>query len=299
MISKYFLVITAVVLGNFVHGAMRFDRLPGRHRLEGAKRCACSCGLMNRRRERLVGGEYAEFNEYPWVVALLLKGHYYCGGTLISDRYVLTAGHCVRGVNVKSLKVMVGEHMRSFPIETRSKAYQAVHYVVHPNFNHSNFESDIALVKLSDKVPYKWYARPACLPLPKRDYVGQLGLVAGWGRTTEKGEPSDLLKEILVPIFSNAGCRQLRYSDHEISDNMMCAGFTKGGTDSCHGDSGGPLMIRGKDKKVTVIGLVSWGEGCGRQGFPGVYTRVEKFLPWIEENTRDSCYCGSRTGRGL
>jgi len=122
---------------------------------------------------------------------------------------------------------MVGEHMRSFPIETKSKSYQAVHIRVHPNFNHSTFESDIALVKLEKSVPNKWYSRPACLPRKSElskfrvrktstpfkivcfeinkvlvfadtDYVGQLAIVSGWGKTSEKGGSSDLLKEILV-----------------------------------------------------------------------------------------------------
>ncbi|XP_069939742.1 trypsin [Cherax quadricarinatus] len=263
---------------------------------ERAQRCPCSCGLPNRR-ARVVGGNYAEFNEYPWMVTLMYKNHFYCGGTLISDRYVLTAAHCIRGVSVHSLQVMVGDHIRSFPIETNSKEYRVVYAIYHPHFNHTTYNNDIALIKLNHKVEYKWYSRPACLPLPDSDYVGELGVVTGWGRVGEKGDPTDTLKEALLPIFSNPVCRALRYHPHEITDNMMCAGYVHGGTDSCHGDSGGGLLWQGNDGKMDVIGVVSWGDGCGRRGYPGVYTRVTNYLSWIEEHTKDSCYCGRRRGR--
>ncbi|XP_063594956.1 ovochymase-2-like [Penaeus indicus] len=124
-----------------------------------------TCGLPNRKM-RLVGGSWSEINEYPWMVALLYKGHFYCGGTLISDRYVLTAAHCIEGVNVNNLRVMVGDHVRSFPIETKSRDYQAVYSVYHHEFNRSTYNHDIGLVKLGQKVEYKWYSRPACLPQP-------------------------------------------------------------------------------------------------------------------------------------
>ncbi|XP_063866687.1 trypsin-1-like [Scylla paramamosain] len=264
---------------------------------EGPERCACSCGLPNRR-AKIVGGNFAEFNEYPWQVALLYKGHFYCGGTLISDRYVLTAAHCIRGVSIHNLRVTVGEHIRSFPIETRSKEYQPVYSIFHPEFNKTTYNNDIGLLKLSHKInTYMWFSRPACLPLPDTDYVGELGIATGWGRISEKGEPTDTLKEALVPIFPNAVCQALRYRPYEITDNMFCAGYINGGTDSCHGDSGGGLMWEGSDGKMDVVGVVSWGQGCGRHGYPGVYTRVTRYLDWIHHHTRDSCYCGRRRGK--
>ncbi|ROT85320.1 Complement factor D [Penaeus vannamei] len=163
---------------------------------------------------RLVGGSWSEINEYPWMVALMYKGHFYCGGTLISDRYVLTAAHCIEGVNVNNLRVMVGDHVRSFPIETKSRDYQAVYSVYHHEFNRSTYNHDIGLVKLGQR-----------------------------------------------------------------------------------GDSGGGLMWQGRDGKMDVIAIVSWGQGCARRGYPGVYTRVSNYLDWIEEHTKDSCYCGRRQGR--
>ncbi|CAL4085992.1 unnamed protein product, partial [Meganyctiphanes norvegica] len=297
LVASWELPLTCCVSGE-MKGAMDWDNVFNLNSHNGGpERCACSCGMVNRRLPKLVSSSTTEFNEYPWVVALMYKGHFYCGGTLISDRYVLTAAHCIWGVHPTNLQIMVGEHMRSFPIETKSKKYQAVYSITHPGFNRTTYNNDIGLVKLGQKVPFKWYARPACLPKPQSDYVGELGIVTGWGRESEKGEPMDYLQEILVPIFSNSVCRSLLYKPYEITDNMMCAGYRKGGTDSCHGDSGGGLMWEGRDGKMDVAGVVSWGQGCARRGYPGVYTRVTNYLDWIEEHTRDSCYCGQREGR--
>ncbi|MCL4149713.1 UNVERIFIED_CONTAM: hypothetical protein GTU68_017321, partial [Idotea baltica] len=181
-----------------------------------------ACGLVNRKGPRLIGGKTTEFNEYPWVVALLYKGHYFCAGTLINEKYVLTAAHCIRGVNTTKMKALLGEHVRSFPLETNTVYYDVVYTVYHHLFNPASFNNDIGLVKLSPKVPFKWYSRPACLPMPKLDYVGELGVVAGWGKNHEEGEIADSLQEILVPVFSNEVCKtKLAYKKDEITKNMI------------------------------------------------------------------------------
>ena len=94
-----------------------------------------------------------------------------------------------------------------------------------------------------------------------------------------------------VPILSNQQCRKTAYKPSRITDNMMCAGFTEnGGKDACQGDSGGPLQVV-DNKKSHIVGITSWGEGCGKPNYPGVYTRVNRFLTWIRSNTRNGCYC--------
>ncbi|RXG50821.1 Serine protease 27 [Armadillidium vulgare] len=133
-----------------------------------------TCGLNNRRESRLIGGKTTEFNEYPWAVALLYKGHYFCGGTLINERYVLTAAHCIRGANKNNIKVLVGEHIRSFPIETKTKYYDVVYIVYHHLFNKTTYNNDIGLVKIKGKITFMWYARPACLPMPKLHFTFDL-----------------------------------------------------------------------------------------------------------------------------
>ncbi|KAB7494907.1 Serine protease 27 [Armadillidium nasatum] len=194
-----------------------------------------ACGLNNRRESRLIGGKTTEFNEYPWAVALLYKGHYFCGGTLINERYVLTAAHCIRGANKNNIKVLVGEHIRSFPIETKTKYYDVVYIVYHHLFNKTTYNNDIGLVKIKGKITFMWYARPACLPMPNMDYVGDLAVVTGWGKVGEEEGITDSLQEILVPIFSNNVCKtKMEYAPEEITQNMICAGFQNGRRDSCH-----------------------------------------------------------------
>lgn len=89
-----------------------------------------------------------------------------------------------------------------------------------------------------------------------------------------------------------------KYGSDRITDNMLCAGVEKGGLDACQGDSGGPLLVKNADLNTFhLAGVVSWGEGCAREGYPGIYTRVSQYVQWIEENTQDSCRCDTPTKR--
>uniref|UniRef100_A0A182S864 Vitamin K-dependent protein C n=1 Tax=Anopheles maculatus TaxID=74869 RepID=A0A182S864_9DIPT len=122
----------------------------------------------------------------------------------------------------------------------------------------------------------------------------KLGIVTGWGATSENGAISTNLQEVTVPIMSNADCRKTGYGPTRITDNMLCAGFDEGKKDSCQGDSGGPLHVikqNSTDNVHQIAGIVSWGEGCAKPNYPGVYTRVNRFGTWIKSNTVDGCYC--------
>lgn len=130
------------------------------------------------------------------------------------------------------------------------------------------------------------------LSVAEETYVGVRGIASGWGTLKEDGKPSCVLQEVEVPVISNEECRNTNYSSKMISDNMMCAGYpATGQKDTCQGDSGGPLVRERDDKKYELIGIVSWGNGCARPGYPGVYTRVTRYLDWILKNSRDGCFC--------
>lgn len=127
----------------------------------------------------------------------------------------------------------------------------------------------------------------------KEKFVGTKAIATGWGTLKEDGKPSCILQEVEVPVISNDRCvTETNYTNKMITDNMLCAGYPGvGERDSCQGDSGGPLVYERPDKRLVLIGVVSWGNGCARKDFPGVYTRVTRFMNWIKANSYDGCYC--------
>ncbi|XP_039277632.1 trypsin-7 isoform X1 [Nilaparvata lugens] len=270
-------------------GKLFFNFLQRQPLVEKSPPCSCTCGERNEA-SRIVGGKPTETNEFPWMVRLSYFNRFYCGGMLINDRYVLTAAHCVKGFMWFMIKVTFGEHDRcSQPAKPESRF---VIRAITGDFSYLNFDHDIALLRLNDRVPYTQTIQPICLPDdPAESYEGKIGLVSGWGTLKEDGKASCVLQEVEVPVLSNEDCRKTNYSDTMISDNMMCAGYKEGLKDSCQGDSGGPLIREREDKKYELIGIVSWGNGCARAGYPGVYTRVTRYVDWIKENSKEGCYC--------
>uniref|UniRef100_A0A6P4F246 LOW QUALITY PROTEIN: trypsin-1 n=1 Tax=Drosophila rhopaloa TaxID=1041015 RepID=A0A6P4F246_DRORH len=250
-------------------------------------RCAsCTCGVPNV--NRIVGGTQVRTNKYPWIAQIIRGTFLFCGGTLINDRYVLTAAHCVHGMDMRgvSVRLLQLDRSSSHPGVTRSVAFAHAHVGYDP----VSLVHDIALLRLDQPIPLVDTMRPACLPsnwLQNFDF--QKAIVAGWGLSQEGGSTSSVLQEVVVPIITNAQCRATSYRSM-IVDTMMCAGYVQtGGRDACQGDSGGPLIVR--DRIFRLAGVVSFGYGCAKPDAPGVYTRVSRYLEWIAVNTRDSCYC--------
>ncbi|CAG7723785.1 unnamed protein product [Allacma fusca] len=260
------------------------------------------CGISHRE-ERIVGGRVAEINSYPWLAALEYRTKFYCGATLISSRYILTAAHCVHNVPKDQITIVFGEHDRNVTHESPTHYRKIDTIIKHRSFNRANFYNDIAVIRMDKPIRFSRYISPACLPidLEDEDFDGHRGTVAGWGRTQEKGKPSHILREVEVPIITNDECTSpefSHYTSREITSNMMCAGYVEGKLDACQGDSGGPLNWErdddtSKEGVKYVIGIVSWGQGCARPKYPGIYTRITKYLDWIRENTRDSCFCSN------
>ncbi|KAG8267261.1 hypothetical protein J6590_055452 [Homalodisca vitripennis] len=201
--------------------------------LEEARTCSCTCGERNDA-SRIVGGNATAANEFPWMVRLSYFNRFYCGGMLINDRYVLTAAHCVRGFMWFMIKVTFGEHDRcdkSFKPETRF-----VLRAVTGDFSYLNFDHDIAILRLNDRVPVAETIRPICLPSNARDlYVGSKAIATGWGTLKEDGKPVCILQEVELPVMSNEQCKKTNYNEKMISDNMLCAGYAEGAKDSCQG----------------------------------------------------------------
>lgn len=214
----------------------------------------------------IVGGERASLSSYPYAVFLEDdRGTQYCGGTIISNSAIVTAAHCAAAVPAAKVRVVAGREDRrgdggvSLAV---SNVWQ------HPGFTAVGKGDDVAVMSVRGRLP----GRAADLGRDDGPYAtGTKATVLGWGRVSDGGgERSDYLRRAVVPVMSDADCRA-GYPEYGPS-SMLCAGYPEGGIDACKGDSGGPLVVDG-----SLIGIVSYGEGCAKAGKPGVYTRVSTY----------------------
>ncbi|RZC33800.1 Trypsin and/or DUF1986 domain containing protein [Asbolus verrucosus] len=265
------------------------------------KNCTCECGHTNQE-NRIVGGRPTGVNRYPWVARIVYDGHFHCGASLLTQDYVLTAAHCVRKLKRSKIRIILGDYDQSTTEDAPAKMRAVASIIRHRNFDQDTYNHDIALLKLRKPVEFSKNIRPICLPssndsnlhirrnfnnfVAARDPAGKTGTVVGWGRTAEGGMLPNVVQEVQVPILTLSQCRAMKYRASRITSYMLCAG--RGAMDSCQGDSGGPLLVSNGDK-YEIVGIVSWGVGCGRPGYPGVYTRVSKYLNWLKYNLDDTC----------
>ncbi|XP_050721852.1 transmembrane protease serine 9-like [Eriocheir sinensis] len=231
---------------------------------------------------RISGGVPAAPHTHPWIAALFNGPKQFCGGSLIDSTHILTAAHCVAHmsqIDIQNLRVRLGAH-NLLAVERTAQEVKVSRVVRHKDYDSRKLYNDVAMLTLSNPVEYTNEVRPVCLDASGRKYNGEDVTVAGWGSMYEGGpQPSDLHKATLR-VVSQPDCRN-KYGPAApggIIESYLCAGT--GGKDSCQGDSGGPL-VKFVDGVWTQVGLVSWGIGCGKGHYPGIYSRVSSFLPWI------------------
>ncbi|KAL7727425.1 hypothetical protein ACLKA6_017550 [Drosophila palustris] len=261
-----------------------------------------TCGtILN---QRVANGYEVQLSSRPWMALLryqsLGESRFLCGGTLISNRYILTAAHCVYGLEDQLYEIRLGEHRISTERDCRQQGRKEKcappvkdvgieKFLIHEKYDSKRISNDIALLRLNSSVTFEKHVKPICLPITDelKQQAESLSnyFVTGWG-TTENGSASDVLLQANVPIQPRSACS--RAYRREVPETQLCVG---GGDlqDSCKGDSGGPLQAPAlylDEYKLRMVefGIVSMGvTSCGQISLPGLYTNVAQYVQWITD----------------
>lgn len=235
---------------------------------------------------RIVGGDDALIQDYPWQVALMQGSTQFCGGSIIHEQWILTAAHCVQGSwNAEYIRSGVTNKT-----DTSGQDIIVAEIIVHPLYgNPVTHANDIALLRLASpldltdlNVSIVDIATQADAAAGLTD-PGAEAFITGWGALSQGGSATNILQAAKVNLVSNEDAMDLGgYSQGSITPDMLCAGdIINGGTDACQGDSGGPLVVNDNDGIARLAGVTSWGFGCAQPLYPGIYARVSFFEEWI------------------
>lgn len=215
----------------------------------------------------------------PW-------GEIFCGAALVNDMYLVTAGHCVYNMTPQKVKVVLGAHALNRVRDYLTLDVEKI--ILHPGYDRTSQRNDIALIKLRIPVTFSNKIRPVCLPIPSAEFFPDNLIIAGWGRTEEGGSMSLVPLQASVPQVPQSRCSRI-FGSFMTSDNLCAGGI--GSKDACQGDSGGPLISKSSTGRFMLAGVTSYGMGCGRNGVPGVYTKISHYVTWINIMSADGNLC--------
>merc|ERR1712117_674482 len=224
-----------------------------------------------------------------------------CGGTIVNKKFVITAAHCYNSM-FTDLRVIVGEHNLCDGVNEGGKVVKVKKITLHPDYNSRTVDNDIAVLELAEDLTFTDKIKPACLPSSQtKDYSGSASTISGWGGTIGYGrneqqpqQPKQCtLKETIVKLISSSDPMCSKLPGLATSSKIKLCAFAKD-TDTCQGDSGGPLTVP-ENGKYTLVGVVSYGWGCA-SSTPGIYARVQGFLPWIKNLVASGECSGSSSG---
>uniref|UniRef100_A0A8C7E6Z6 Acrosin n=1 Tax=Naja naja TaxID=35670 RepID=A0A8C7E6Z6_NAJNA len=233
------------------------------------------------RNVRIVGGIDAMPGMWPWLVSIQIPSshgpRHSCGGSLLAEHWVLTAAHCfkTKKSSLHLWRIVVGAtDLSKLPDDVQIHTVSKV--VLHQDYNPLTEENDIALIELDSPVTFSDYVQPACLPRVTME---------SWKGPWRSSSPtpcvktSDVLQEAKLNILDTQKCNSSDWYNGAMSSHTLCAGYEEGGIDTCQGDSGGPLMCKTSPASLFyILGITSWGKGCGEANSPGIYTSVQQFL---------------------
>ncbi|XP_015717838.1 transmembrane protease serine 6 isoform X1 [Coturnix japonica] len=243
----------------------------------------CDCGLQAPL-SRIIGGANSVEGEWPWQASLQVRGRHICGGTLIADRWVVSAAHCFQDERLASPSVWtvyLGKYFQNTTSHTEV-SFKVIRLFLHPYYEEDSHDYDVALLQLDHPVIISPFIQPICLPAASHLFEPGLHCwITGWGALKEGGHISNILQKVDVQIIQQDICSEAYH--YMISPRMICAGYNKGKKDACQGDSGGPLACEEPSGRWFLAGLVSWGMGCGLPNYYGVYTRITQVLGWMNQ----------------
>ncbi|XP_065496742.1 transmembrane protease serine 2 [Caloenas nicobarica] len=245
------------------------------------------CGLTTQSvnvMSRIVGGSGATLGQWPWQVSLHVQGTHICGGSIITQQWIVTAAHCVEGQFSDPYNWRVYAGILNQNEMLLRYGYRVQQIISHPDYDTDSKDNDVALMKLETPLSFTDTVRPVCLPNPGMMFEpNQQCWISGWGAEYQGGKTSNNLNYVMVPLIEHSTCNSGYIYNGMILPTMICAGFLQGGVDSCQGDSGGPLVTN-KNSIWWLVGDTSWGTGCASPNRPGVYGNMTVFTDWIYKN---------------
>ncbi|XP_010966131.3 serine protease 55 [Camelus bactrianus] len=233
---------------------------------------------------RIIDGVEAKVGEFPWQVSIQARNQHFCGGTIISEWWIVSAAHCFFSEEIppSELNIVLGTNSLTGP-SLEVKGVTAV--IIHKDFKKLNMDNDLSLLLLDSPITFNGLKEPICLPTQPSPSTWHKCWVSGWGQI-KAGAKQPMETELMKVPMIIMDWEKCSKEFPKLTKNMLCAGYKNESYDACQGDSGGPLACTTKSgNKWYLVGIISWGRSCGRKATPGMYTLVENYHPWIRKVT--------------